>query len=117
MEDPRAVLEDLDEGFEKLEKVDKKRFGAFWNFLETTFEPEYVDEKTKELIIVAIAVCSGCIYCITRHVRDALKAGASREEIVQVGWIASVMCGGAAPAYMATYLMKCLDTFGPDVGK
>jgi len=117
MEDPKAILEDFEWGFNALGKADKKRLDAFWSFLQTSYEPEYVDEKTKELILVGAALCARCIYCITYHCRDALKAGASRGEIVQTGWIVTVMCGGPAMAYMMTYLMKCLDTFGPEFGK
>jgi AhpD family alkylhydroperoxidase len=114
MEDPKQVMADFDWGFEALSKADKKRMDAFWNFLETSYEPDYVDEKTKELILVGAALCARCVYCIAYHCRGAVQAGATRGEIVQTGWIVTVMCGGPAQSYMMTFLMKCLDEFAPE---
>jgi AhpD family alkylhydroperoxidase len=39
--------------------------------------------KTKELIALAVAVTSHCDGCVAFHTHDALKAGASDEEIME----------------------------------
>lgn len=50
--------------------------------------------KTKELIALAIDVTARCDGCIAFHVRDALRAGATRQEIVEAISVAILMGGG-----------------------
>lgn len=55
--------------------------------------------KTKELIALGIAITSRCDGCITFHVHDALKAGATKEEIAETIGVAILMGGGPALVY------------------
>ena len=50
--------------------------------------------KTKELIALAIAVSARCDGCIAFHTHDALKAGATREEVMDALGVAILMGGG-----------------------
>ena len=65
---------------------------------------------TKELIALAIGICSNCDGCIAFHVHDALKAGASRVEIEETIGVAIMMGGGLAAVYGAD-AMVALDQF------
>lgn len=58
-----------------------------------------LDAKTKELIALAIAVNVRCDGCIAFHVNDALKAGATRDEILEALGVAILMGGGPAMMY------------------
>lgn len=58
-----------------------------------------LDAKTKELIALAIGIVVRCDGCIAFHVHDALKAGASKEEIVDSIGVAIMMGGGPAVVY------------------
>ena len=55
--------------------------------------------KIKELIALAIGIVVRCDGCIAFHVQDALKAGASEEEIVEAIGVAIMMGGGPAVVY------------------
>jgi len=55
--------------------------------------------KTKELIALGIAITSRCDGCISFHVHDALKAGASHKEIIEAIGVAILMGGGPALVY------------------
>ena len=55
--------------------------------------------KTKELIALAIAITVRCDGCITFHVHDALKSGATHEEIVEAIGVAVLMGGGPSVVY------------------
>lgn len=57
--------------------------------------------KTKELIALGIAVAVRCDGCIAYHVHDALKAGATHDEIVEAIGVAILMGGGPAMMYGA----------------
>ena len=55
--------------------------------------------KVKELISLAIAITVRCNGCIAYHVHDALEAGATKEEILEVIGVAVVMGGGPSIIY------------------
>jgi AhpD family alkylhydroperoxidase len=55
--------------------------------------------KVRELISLAVAVTTHCDGCITIHTDNALKAGASREEIAEALGVAMAMNAGATLLY------------------
>lgn len=55
-----------------------------------------IPEKYRELISVAVALTTQCSYCIDAHAVNAVKAGATREEIAEAVFIASALRAGAA---------------------
>jgi AhpD family alkylhydroperoxidase len=60
-----------------------------------------LDAKTRELIALAVAVTTRCDGCITVHAAEALKHGASREEIAEALGVAVALNAGAALVYSA----------------
>ena len=58
-----------------------------------------LDEKTRQLISLAVAVTTRCDGCITFHTDAAIKNGASKEEIVEALGVAVAMNAGAALVY------------------
>lgn len=56
-------------------------------------------KKFKELIALGIAITVRCDGCIAFHVNDALKSGASSEEIIETIGVAVLMGGGPAVVY------------------
>lgn len=69
---------------------------AWRNFSRTVFKAGALDEKTKQLIAVAVAHVTQCPYCIHSHSETALKKGATKEEVMEAVWIAAEMRAGAA---------------------
>src|SRR6516162_9990076 len=55
-----------------------------------------LDEKTRQLISLAVAVTTRCDGCIVVHTEAALKAGATKEEIAESLGVAVAMNAGAA---------------------
>ncbi len=76
-----------------------KNIEAWRNFSKTVFEEGALDEKTKQLIAIAVAHVTQCPYCIRAHSRGAVNKGASKEEIMEAIWVASEMRAGAAYAH------------------
>ncbi len=72
---------------------------AWNNFSKTVFKEGALPEKTKQLIAVAVAHVTQCPYCIRSHTRQALRKGASKEEIMEAIWVASEMRAGGAYAH------------------
>lgn len=66
--------------------------------------------KVKELMAVAIAIAIRCEPCIAFHVHDALKAGATRQEIAETVGVAIGMGGGPSVAY-GVEVMRAVDEY------
>jgi AhpD family alkylhydroperoxidase len=64
-------------------------------------ETGHLDAKTHELIALAVAVTTRCDGCITVHTGEALKHGATREEIAEALGVAIALNAGAALVYSA----------------
>ncbi|MBC8747040.1 MULTISPECIES: carboxymuconolactone decarboxylase family protein [Paraburkholderia] len=60
--------------------------------------------KTRELIALAVAVSLRCDGCITVHTAEALKHGATREEIAEALGVAMAINAGATLVYSARTL-------------
>ncbi|MGZ3775880.1 MAG: carboxymuconolactone decarboxylase family protein [Bdellovibrio sp.] len=58
-----------------------------------------LSRKTKELMALGMAITAMCDGCIAYHVHDALKAGASRDELKETLAVAVMMGGGKAMMY------------------
>lgn len=65
---------------------------------------DMLDAKTRELIALAVSVTTRCDGCITVHSAEALKQGASHEEIAEALGVAVALNAGAAMVYSARVL-------------
>lgn len=64
----------------------------------------HLDEKTRQLISLAVAVTTRCDGCISVHSDLAVKNGATKEEIAEALGVAIAMNAGAALVYSARAL-------------
>jgi AhpD family alkylhydroperoxidase len=103
-------LEDIKKLIGRLQKQVPEQIGAFHNFMEAVEAPSALDQKQKELINVGLAVAAQCEWCIALHVQGALKAGATKEEIIDAAMQAVLMHGGPALMYM-TPVEEALEEF------
>ncbi len=85
------------------------QFEAFHQFSKQVFAPGKLDAKTKQLIAVAVAHVTQCPWCIAGHSKQAVKEGATREEIMEAIWVAAEMRAGAAYAHSLIALNAIAD--------
>ncbi len=111
----RNRLEQVAELTHRLSKEYPEETRAFLGFLQKAEQGKALDLRVKELINIGLAVAGQCEWCIAFHVEQATKAGASRDEIVEAGFMAVVMHGGPAYMYM-TPLFEAVDEFCGDPG-
>lgn len=83
---------------------------AYWKAHEAAMEPGALDRKTKELIGLALVVNMHCDVCLTMHVRDCLRAGASREEVYEALNVA-VMEGDGPTMVYAGWAVEALEEY------
>lgn len=58
-----------------------------------------IDTKTKELMALAVGIAVHCEGCVAFHTRAAVKAGATRQEVIETVALAVYMGGGPAVVY------------------
>ena len=103
---------DMQERFAELEKQIPDVTRALTRLHDEVTRPGALDTKTKELILVAIAVAIKCEYCLWNHVPMAAKLGATRQEILEATGAAILMSGGPGAAYGSVVVLKILDELG-----
>ncbi len=93
----------------QLGKEMPKVMGSFVKFEQECAKGGVISAKMKELIALSISLVVRCNPCIIFHCAEAVKAGASRQEILEAAAVAKLMGGGPAIAYIATVLIPLLD--------
>jgi AhpD family alkylhydroperoxidase len=66
--------------------------------------------KVKEMMALAISVAVGCEGCIAYHVHDAIKAGATRPELLETIGVGVMMAGGPGTIY-AAHALDAVEQF------
>ncbi|QEY26030.1 carboxymuconolactone decarboxylase family protein [Neisseria zalophi] len=94
----------LKKSFAKLGKEHPKMIQAYVS-LEQAEAAEALDEKTRELIAIAVAITTRCESCISIHAERAIKAGATDGEIA--GALATAISLNAGAAY--TYALRAME--------
>ena len=72
-----------------------------------------LDEKTKELMALGIAIATRCDSCIGFHIKSLIRLGLTREELCEALAMATFMGGGPSYAFSAKAL-AAFDTFSKD---
>ena len=108
--DIMGVMEDrlnqVMETMGELGRQDPQVMQSFGAFVEGAMKDGNLNRKTKELISLGMSITARCKYCITMHVKGALDAGATREEIIETCYLAIMMGGGPA----LTHVVEVMDS-------
>jgi len=67
-----------------------------------------IPRKYRELIAIAVAHTTQCVYCIEVHTKNAKKVGASKEEVAEAVLLAAALRSSGAAAH-GTLAMKFYD--------
>jgi len=99
MKDYNKKLDEIKKWSHKLSTYCPGTMSAFERLHKATTKDEALSTKMKELIALAIAINVRCDGCIAYHVKDALRAGASEQEITEAIGVAVLMGGGPSMIY------------------
>ena len=83
----------------------------FVDFYEACNNDGVLNKKTKELLMVALASVLRCPHCMETHIKAALEAGVSREEITEALLIAGVEAAGTQLNWAKDIYLKYLNGF------
>jgi AhpD family alkylhydroperoxidase len=73
---------------------------GFGGLHQAAMKPGSLDVREKELIALGIGVAIRCENCIYAHIRSAVKAGATRDQILDAAGVAVMMGGGPVYTYL-----------------
>lgn len=86
-----------------------KAFGGLFGQL---MKPGALTTREKELVALGMGLALRCGPCINLHVEKCLKAGATREEILEVAGVLVMMQGGPGFTYVPE-VIRALDHLEP----
>ena len=89
----------------KMGKLAPEAMTAFRAFDKAALADGAIPKKYKELMAIAVALTTQCPYCIEVHRQEALKAGATAQELAEVVFVASALRAGAAITH-GTHLIE-----------
>ncbi|MBN1943385.1 MAG: carboxymuconolactone decarboxylase family protein [Phycisphaerae bacterium] len=112
MADVKETLGSIQKNMTRLARECPEFMQGFQTFHNNIESNSGLDVKTMELILVALGVNRQCTYCIDAHIARALKAGATRKEILAAAQAAVLMGGGPTLMYTTEHLLKTLDELG-----
>ncbi|NHJ46743.1 MAG: carboxymuconolactone decarboxylase family protein [Asgard group archaeon] len=75
---------------------------------EATYTTGALEKQTKEFIAIGISIITNCESCIEWHINQALKDGASKEQIYETIGVAIEMGGGPATV-VSRFAVKVLE--------
>ena len=101
---------ELRQGYRELNKAIPDQMKGFADLHRSAVADGALPTATKELMAVAISIATQCGDCLTLHLYDALRAGATREQVHETIGVALTMGGGPASIY-ATHALRALDQF------
>ena len=91
---PRPKQEGKPASYSMMEPKMRRIYGEFYREIYYS-EKKQLDTKTQELISIAASLVAKCQGCIEGHLKKALEAGATEEEISEVISIAAAINAAA----------------------
>lgn len=110
------LIDDLNAAIARLRTGAPGPMKAFSGLAREALAPGRLDVRTKELLAIGIAIATRCDGCIGFHVKAAIRAGASREEILETVSMAIYMGAGPSMIYAAETL-RAFDELAPAAGE
>jgi len=88
-------------------------FKGFNDLMTAYYSESALDTKYKELIAIALSVSRCCIPCLAIHTKNAVNAGATREEVIDAAKIGVEFGGGPSFVVVRNNLLEFLDELLP----
>ncbi|MDE3116933.1 MAG: carboxymuconolactone decarboxylase family protein [Pseudomonadota bacterium] len=101
MLDWNAYTEQVREAAREMSAANPELVKAYAGFHHANAKSAHLDARTRELIGLAVAVTLRCDGCINAHTDAALKAGVTKEEMIDAVGVAIMVNAGAAMVYSA----------------
>lgn len=111
----KAIISDISAYSKELHKLIPETMAGFSQMAKAATTTKVLDEKTKEMIALALGVAAHCDGCLGYHTKALARLGATREEVGEVLGMAVYMGGGPSLMYAADAL-RAFDQFNENHG-
>ena len=91
-----TIIKDRQYAHKYLRERKSETYEAFLRMEKATYSAGALDKKFKEMIAIGISVVIDCESCLEWHIREALQAGATEEQILETIEVGIEMGGGPA---------------------
>ncbi len=108
--DYKEIIGDISAYTGELRKLIPDTMNGFTAMAKAATQTKAIDEKTKEMIALALGVAAHCDGCLGFHAKALARLGATREEVAEVLGMAVYMGGGPSLMYAADAL-RSYDQF------
>ncbi len=108
--DYKEIIGDISAYTGELRKLIPETMNGFTAMAKAATQTKAIDEKTKEMIALALGVAAHCDGCLGFHAKALARLGATREEVAEVLGMAVYMGGGPSLMYAADAL-RSYDQF------
>lgn len=105
VEDWRELIKNMNGAVRELHGASPDVMKVFNEMAAAAHHGTSLDDKTRELIALAVSVAIRCTPCIGYHAKAAIKRGATREAVAET--LAMAIYMGAGPSVM--YAAKALE--------
>ncbi len=106
----KEIITDISAYSAELRKLIPETMTGFSAMAKAATQTNTLEEKTKEMIALALGVAARCDGCLGYHTKALARLGATREEVAEVLGMAIYMGGGPSLMYAADAL-RAFDQF------
>ena len=104
------IVDDRQSTHKYLVKRRSRVYKAFVEMEKATYLAGALEKKYKELIAIGISIVIDCDSCLEWHIRQALRAGANHDEILEAIEVGMEMGGGPATV-TSRFALKVLEYY------
>ncbi len=105
-----ALRQHLEERLAQFGREMPGPMSGFTRLHKKAVEDGALSAKVKEMMALAVSIAVGCEGCIAYHVHDAIKAGATRAELLETISVGVMMAGGPGTIY-AAHALEAVEQF------
>ena len=98
------ITRNISRGIGQMQQSMPELMAGFGQLAKNATTDGHLDEKTKELIALALGVAAHCDGCIGFHCKALVRLGASQQEVEETLGMAVYMGGGPSLMYAAESL-------------
>ncbi|MGA2160906.1 MAG: carboxymuconolactone decarboxylase family protein [Methanoregula sp.] len=105
----RRILKQREKNQKRLAEEVPILSGGFESLMKAYYAESALATKYKELIAVGLSVSRCCIPCLAHHTKNAIEAGATRDEVLDAAKIGIEFGGGPSFVVVRNNLLEFLD--------
>lgn len=105
----RKIIQERKES-DKFYSKNSETYKKFVEMEQATYSSGVLDKKIKELIATGISVVINCESCMEWHIHEAIKSGATKEELIEAIDVGVEMSGGPGTV-SSRFALKVLEYY------